>query len=95
MFGSNNLFTGTNIGDTLRTISLVFIILLAVGLLSYFLLNKYLKNLKEEILKKKHLGLAFFEVKLPQSNEVEIKAAEQMFTGLIGIGQKLKGLKKF
>ena len=36
----------------------------------------------------------FFEVKLPQSNEVEIKAAEQMFTGLIGIGEKLKGMKK-
>src|SRR5258706_8105197 len=54
-----------------------------------------LRNIKESVLKKKALNLVFFEVKLPLTNEVEIKAAEQMYTGLIGIGEKLKGLKKF
>jgi hypothetical protein len=66
--------------------------LLAVG---YFIALFYIRHLREALLKQKSLGLVFFEVRVPQNNDVEIKAAEQMFAGLIGIGEKLSGFKKF
>ena len=62
---------------------------------TYLIIFKYIQNLKEKVLEKKGLNLVFYEVKLPRHNEVEIKAAEQMFTGLVGVGEKLKGFKKY
>lgn len=70
-------------------IFIVFIIALYFGI--KFLLN----NIRENILLKKSLDYAYFEVKLPKTNEVEIKAAEQMFSGLLGTGDSLKGFQKF
>lgn len=67
--------------------------MVVIGL--YFGGRKFLEELREQILKKKSLSSVFFEIRLPQTNEVEIKAAEQMFTGLLGIAKKLKGLEKF
>jgi hypothetical protein len=68
-------------------------IVLLIGLYS---LTKHLLNVfYEEVLLKNSLGYVFFEVKLPKTNEVEIKAAEQMFSGLLGIGGKITGWKKY
>ncbi len=78
---------------------IVGIIILAggiVGLIGLAFLIKWIFNqIRENILLKKSIGYVYFEVKLPKNNEVEIKAAEQMFSGLLGIGKKLKGFKKF
>ncbi|MCA9387398.1 hypothetical protein KC669_05190, partial [Candidatus Dojkabacteria bacterium] len=75
------------------TIVFIFAILLFVGLI--FGVRYILERIREYILLQKSIGYVFFEVKLPKNNEVEIKAAEQMFTGLLGMGKKLKGMKKF
>lgn len=60
----------------------------------YIFIRKLIEYLHESSLVKKSLGLVYYEIKLPQNNEVEIKAAEQMYSGLIGISKKLKGLQK-
>ncbi len=57
--------------------------------------KKFFNCIRERVLLNKSIGYVYFEVKLPKNNEVEIKAAEQMFTGLLGVGKKLKGFKKF
>src|SRR5690349_5561213 len=65
------------------------------GFLIFTITKRILTEMRENILLKTMKGFVVFEVSLPQTNEVEIKAAEQMFAGLLGIGSKLKGLKKF
>lgn len=97
MFSTANI---TNIGSNIDTswvqgalIGLLIIVVVLV--ITGILLSVYLQKFKQNVLKRKGLNLVFFEVKLPKSNDVEIKAAEQMFTGLTGIGEELKGFKKF
>lgn len=82
-------------GNSIQTALIVFILVLIVLIVLYFVVRNFLRNFKQNVLKKKGLGLVFFEVKLPRSNEVEIRAAEQMFSGLLGIGEELTGFKKF
>lgn len=77
----------------LVTIIIIFAVSLFVGLI--WVVKYTVNRIREYILIKKSIGYVFFEVKLPKNNEVEIKASEQMFTGLLGMGKKLKGLKKF
>ncbi len=91
MLGSSNIFD-TSI---LITIVIGLLVLLVIAFVIIIGVNRFYKSIKESILKEKNLGLVFYEVRLPNVNEVEIKAAEQMFTGLIGIGEKLTGLKKY
>lgn len=76
------------------TVLVIVILLFAIFIFVYLLLNRYLYKLRERVLEKKGLNLVFYEVKLPKNNEVEIKASEQMFTGLVGIGEKLTGFRK-
>lgn len=75
----------------LLVIIAIAIILFIVG---YNIVRNLWEDIRENILRRKNLGLVFYEVRLPKSNDVEIRAAEQMFTGLVGIGSKLKGLNK-
>lgn len=56
---------------------------------------KFLRRVKEASIEKKSLDAEIFEVRLPKTNEVEIQAADQMFSGLLNIGEKLKGKQKF
>lgn len=65
------------------------------GIILYFVGRKLIDYIYEKLLVQRSIGFVFFEVSLPQNNEVEIKAAEQLFTGLVGIGSKLKGLDRF
>ncbi len=83
------------IASFLITILAVVVVLAGISILAIRLFKEFLKNIKEKSSLKKSLGLAYFEVKLPQDNEIEIKAADQMFTGLTGIGKKLKRLQKY
>ena len=82
-------------GNTIQSALVIFLLVLVFLFVGFFILRKFLKKFKQNVLKKKGLGLVFFEVKLPRSNDVEIRAAEQMFTGLLGIGEELAGFKKF
>lgn len=72
-------------------IGLSFIILIFL----FITFKIFFNYIREGVLKQKSLNLAFFEIKIPQSNEVEIKAAEQMYSGLSTINEELKGLAKY
>ncbi len=91
---STNLLNILNT-NVLTTLLIGFIVVGVIIVVVVLIVMHFINNFKENVLKQKGLNLAFFEVKLPQSNDTEIKAAEQMFTGLIGIGEKLEGLKKY
>ncbi len=83
-----------SIGNILSFLLIVFI-LVAIPIALYFVVIRILKDIHNKIMQEKSLGLVFYEIKLPQTNEVEIKAAEQMFAGLVGIGEKVEGIKKY
>ncbi len=73
-----------DIGEALYTtfwITLYLLILLFfVGSIAAFVISSIRKKKEKSV----EYNLTFFHVKLPQQNEVEIKAAEQMFAGLMG-----------
>ncbi len=77
--------------------SILVLICLTFLLLSLILgfAGNLLSDIKEQIIKRKSLGLIFYELHVPRSNKVEIKAAEQLYSGLINIQPKLTLLKKF
>lgn len=78
-------------------IGLVLFLLSIVGLifLGRYLFIRFTKKVKDASFEKKSLEAAVFEIRLPKTNEVEIQAADQMFSGLLGIYEKLKGKQKF
>ncbi|MEP7103834.1 MAG: TraM recognition domain-containing protein [Candidatus Dojkabacteria bacterium] len=67
---------------------LVFVVLV-------FVFRRLLQDFKEAVLMRKSLNLVFYEIRLPKTNDVEIKAAEQMFLGLLGFSESLTGIKAF
>lgn len=81
--------------ETLLQISAILAIFAVFCIVAYFTTKWVLEEVRERMLIRKSVGYVFFEVKLPKNNEVEIKAAEQMFTGLVGIGKKLTGWDKY
>ena len=78
-------------------IILILSIIVFIGaiFLARYLILKFLSRIKEASIEKKSLDAEIFEVRLPKTNEVEIQAADQMFSGLLNIGEKLKGKQKF
>ncbi|MBL8014890.1 MAG: TraM recognition domain-containing protein [Candidatus Doudnabacteria bacterium] len=70
-------------------------LLAVLGVLGYWLVKYILKEVKETTAEMKALRVTCFEVKVPEDNETEIKAADQMFSGLLGIGEKLEGMQKY
>lgn len=91
MQGINILFSSDILARLGLIIGLVFLFLLII----YLIIRVAINYVKEAVLKKKSLNLSFFEIKVPQSNDVEIKAAEQMYSGLSTITDKLKGIAKY
>jgi hypothetical protein len=57
----------------------VFVIILGVSL---SLVARFLRRKRERA---SQYSLTFLQIKLPKENEIEIQAAEQMFSGLVGI----------
>ena len=74
---------------------LSIVALIGAIFLGRHLVLKFLSRIKEASIEKKSLDAEIFEVRLPKTNEVEIQAADQMFSGLLNIGEKLKGKQKF
>lgn len=92
--------TGSNIWDSILELNLVSLVLLAVllalGLVGgYFLAKYFARAVKQAAWERLSLETQIFEVRLPQSNEVEIQAADQLFSGLSGIAGKLTSFKKW
>ncbi|MEO6728415.1 MAG: hypothetical protein ABIM99_00680 [Candidatus Dojkabacteria bacterium] len=81
-----------------NTILIIIVSLLLVVIVFFtlsFIIKRLLEDFKEAVLRRKSLNLVFYEVRLPKTNEVEIKAAEQMFLGLLGFSEALTGIKAF
>ena len=85
------MFSNSLIYSILIPLIIGVLALLAIFLLGIFLGKRIINIVRESNLIKKSLGFVFFEIRLPKSNEIEIKAAEQMFAGLLGIGGKKDG----
>lgn len=78
------------------------VVLVVVGLLLFFLVmaaswfyKYFLTNLKEAAMEQKSLKVTCFEVKVPEDSDVEARAADQMFSGLLGVGEKLEGFDQY
>lgn len=69
-------------------------ILLVFGFIGYCLFKQFQKAVKRNSLEKKSLENVLYEVRVPKNNEVEIQAADQLFSGLVGIQGKLSRMKK-
>jgi hypothetical protein len=70
-------------------IAVVLLGIVVLAVVAYFLFQWWVKQKREENMAKDGLDVVIFEVRVPQTNEVDIKSAEQMFSGLLGIGKKL------
>lgn len=81
--------------DTIILAILVIAFVILGLFIGVVIARRVLEQIREKILVDKSINLTFFEVKLPKENEIEIKAAEQMFMGLLGISKKLSKLQAF
>lgn len=90
MFGAGS----NTILNSLTQISIVIGIAVVVCLIIFFIAREAFKRYRELNLVKKSIGYVYYEIRLPKNNEIEIRAAEQMFAGLLGIGGKPSGYWK-
>jgi hypothetical protein len=65
------------------------VVIISLGVLAFF---KVREKLKKKDRNQKSKEWILFEVRVPRGNETEIGVAEKMFSNLIGIGGKGKGL---
>jgi hypothetical protein len=88
--------TSTATGSTLFVFDPVFwvvfgSVLLGIILLLFLLryaLKHFFLHVKEASIEKKSLSSVIFEVRVPKDTEVDAQAADQMFSGLLGINEK-------
>ncbi len=81
--------------DVLGTVLIAALILVLVTVLIFSIYSWLITELKERVLMDKSLNLVFYEIRLTKNNDVEIKAMEQLFSGLTGFAEELKGVKSF
>jgi len=65
--------------------------LVLLGVVCWLLYRYITKGIKEAALTDKALQVTMFQVRVPEDNETEINAADQMFSGLLGIAKGKKG----
>lgn len=74
---------------------LIFVVILAlIPVIAYFGFRYWTKLQREKNMENFGLDVVLFEVRVPKTNDVEIKAAEQMFTGLLGVVNKMSNWKQ-
>jgi len=78
------------------TYLILFLILLIILITIIFIIffKNFIRGVKESSMEKKSLKSVIYEVRVPKNTEVEIQAADQMFSNLLGISEELSGLKK-
>jgi hypothetical protein len=70
------------------TSGLVLVALMIVLFLIKYISTEFFFHVKEASIEKKSLSSVTFEVRIPQSSEVDAVAADQMFSGFLGIAEK-------
>jgi hypothetical protein len=73
---------------------ILFIIFIGGVIIFLFLLFWIFRRLKAKSYEKKSLQMLLLEVRVPQNNEVEINAMDQLFASLYGLSRP-KGIKRF
>jgi hypothetical protein len=87
--------SSANSGDvTLIVWGIVLVLLVLLFILIFIFIKWLLKAIKIAAWEKKAIDTKLFEVRLPQSNETEISAADQLYAGLSGIAGTLGWFKK-
>lgn len=81
--------TSSMVNIDLPSVLVIFVLLTVFIVGGYFLLRHFAKAVKDAALERLSLQTQLFEVRLPQSNEIEIQAADQLFSGLSGIAGKM------
>jgi len=66
----------------------VFIGIFVLAFLLRYVFKGFFKHVKEASIEKKSLDAVIFEVRVPKDTEVDAQAADQMFSGLLGITEK-------
>lgn len=90
--------TNVNVGSVVNSTLLVSVCLTILGIiglifLGRYMFKKFIAGVKEASIEKKSLDAVMFEVRVPKNNEVEIQAADQMFSSMLGIaGGGKKGI---
>src|SRR3990172_13063705 len=74
-----------NIGEILYNIFFLILYAIALGTIIWALWVWITGYFRKRTEKHFQYNLTFLQVRLPKENEIEIKAAEQMFSGLVGI----------
>jgi len=69
---------------------ILFIFLLGALIIILFIVA-FVRSKKESAFEKKSLDMRLLEIRLPQTNEVEINAMEQLFASLYGLSSQ-KGM---
>ncbi len=79
------------IGLTLLGVIVVAVVLIVGGIL----ITRYvLDGLKKSAMLQKSLQITVFEIKVPEDDDTQIQAADQMFSGMLGISKQVKGWRK-
>ncbi|MFW5702449.1 MAG: type IV secretory system conjugative DNA transfer family protein [Candidatus Dojkabacteria bacterium] len=80
--------------DPVGVVTLALILAL-LGVTLFFLAKRFAHSVKAAAWERMSVKSTIFEVRLPQSNEIEIQAADQMYSGLSGIAGKVGRLKRW
>jgi len=86
---------GTTIQTGLFGLGVIVIASLLIGILVVLFVKWFTRAVKTTSWERISLDSAVFEVRLPQSNEAEIQAADQLYSGLSGIAGKMTKFKKW
>jgi hypothetical protein len=90
-FNVLDLFLGFNFLGTI-----LLIVLIAIFLFLVFLgFRRFIRAVKTASWERLSLETKIFEVRLPQNNETEISAADQLYSGLSGIAGKMNRWKRW
>lgn len=76
----------------------VLVLLLIIGFtafVAYYFFKKFRAAVKINSQEKKSLDTVLFELRLPRNNEIEIQAADQMFSSLTGIQGGMSKMQKW
>lgn len=77
--------------DTLIFVGIVAVILILLIIILIAIFRNFAAQVRESSLEARSLKSVIFEVRVSKTNEVEIQSSDQMFSGLLGISEKLEG----